>query len=675
MSMDIKSKTEREELAQTLVAWIQDIEKSKETTDSIAMELYKNYNSIRSKRWYNGDADIFVPFSFMMVETMVAKQMARIFGEEVPVPLSGIGPNDKDQEKRVRALLHMQQKSQVNLKMKMTDYLRAKCIFPRAYARMSWRTEYRKITRSVATPTAPDLEDELEPQLDPNTGIPIEQEPIAPEQSGAIESGGIDKPSFSKVTSEQVEVASYDCWDWENLDYFDVGVDPMAPDGDIQRAKITYIRSLVTSADLKIMRDQKDANGNSVYQMLDSDIKGSGDGEFNEDIIDKKELIGLDIRNLESLINDGDRHELHEIFFDYDIDGDGVVERNCLFYLLDRRVLIRAENNPWWHGKKNIISGTFFRRPNEFIGQSLIQPMRKIQYEINDKRNQELDGTSYSLMPMTFAGDDANIEDSALRVTTGGVIRVGDVNQIKQMVTPDMSHVGQRAESIMESNIREALGITRAVQGLGESGPRQSATQFSQLLAQAGERVQLMLEEFAVGEWRDLWTMAHSLNQQFIKGPTFFRMTERETAGFKFMGAEGEVSQEDLALQMDFTTNTFMDQATKNAKAPNIMQFADLVSKFPPTEGNQSFFNIILRIVWVDVLGRDETELTDDQGNPLLLTQPGAQSIFDTEISQPGGPAQAEVLPEQESPAQVSAGGINDGDLAGLESAIAGGPG
>ena len=98
MSMDIKSKTERADLTATLVGWIEDVETSKESVDEIALELYKNYNSIRSKRWYNGDSDIFVPFSFMMVETMVAKMIPRIFGEESPVPLSGVAPDDKDRQ-------------------------------------------------------------------------------------------------------------------------------------------------------------------------------------------------------------------------------------------------------------------------------------------------------------------------------------------------------------------------------------------------------------------------------------------------------------------------------------------------------------------------------------------------------------------------------------------------
>ena len=100
MSMDIKSRSDRDNLAKELVEWIENIEHSLERTDALNMELWKNYNSIRSKRFYHGDSDIFVPFSFMIVETMMAKMIRAIFNDSIPVPMSGIGPNDKD---RVRS--------------------------------------------------------------------------------------------------------------------------------------------------------------------------------------------------------------------------------------------------------------------------------------------------------------------------------------------------------------------------------------------------------------------------------------------------------------------------------------------------------------------------------------------------------------------------------------------
>lgn len=665
MSMDIKSRSDRDNLVVELTDWIKEIERSREKTDALNMELWKNYNSIRSKRFYTGDADIFVPFSFMVVETMMAKMMRAIWNDAVPVPLSGIGPNDKDREERIRALLHSQQKSQVNLKLKVYDYLLARCIFSRAYARISWRTDYRKVksTRIVEPePETPELDELGQPVL------------ITEEPETAPTEGGIAPSTLAKVETFEQYIPEYDCWDVENLDFFDVGVDPTATNGDIQRARFVYIRSLITDDDLRVMAAQTDGDDEKIYSIDKEARNVVADEGLVDDVIDKKELIGIDVRELDKYKNPdlNGRHELHEIYYDYDIDGDHIPESKCLFYLLNRKILIRAEKNPWWHGKVPIMSGSHFRRPNEFMGQSLLQPVRKIQYEINDKRNQELDGTTLSLIPTWLVGDDAAIEDSQIRVTQGGAIRVGDINQIKPIVIPDMSHVGQRAEAIMESNLREAIGVTKSQQGVADGG-RQSATEFSQLLAQAGERTRMSLELFAIQEWRELWSMAHSLNQQFLKKSTFLKLTERESLGFPALGAEGEVSQADLTLDMDFTADTFSDIEIESIRNGKLMGFFQEIAKLPPTPNNATFFNIMVEKLWVDVLKMPREDLIDDQGNPLLLTHPGAQSIFDEDTKMKLAQQQADLTPED--PATAAAPGVGGQDLAQAASIIpTGGP-
>lgn len=630
MALSITSRIRLDEVTADIIENIEMIEESREDIDRIAMELYKNYNSIRSKRFYDGDSDIFVPFSFMMVETVVAKHMRSIFAEAVPVPFAGVGPEDKDQAEKIRALLQMQQKGSVKLQRKVQDYIRAKCIFPKAYAEIHWRTDYRTVTR-------PKVE-----TIDPN--------------KGAIEEGGIPKPTFQRVTSEEKVVATYDCWDWKNLDYFDVGVHPNTPDGDIQRAPFTYVRSLMTDAELKIMADQKDATGKNILQMLAvKDVEGAGDGEFSDEFIEQKELIGVNVSKLEKNVNhDGKLHEVHICYMDYDFSGDGVTDKNSVFVLIDRKILVRADKNPFWHGMKPYISGSYFPRPNQWEGTSLIQPVRKIQYEINDFRNLGLDGAKMSLTQNWIVSDDSGIEDDQIRISQGGVITVtGDVNKaIKQVVFPDLSRVGVQVEAIMEANMREATGVTRAVQGVTESGPRQTATQFSQMLAQAGDRTRLSIETFGLHEWNDCWTMAHSLNQQMLRKATFVRLTEAESMGFEFFGTPeitgdldengeieiirqkgvGEVNQEDLALNFDFVINTFGEVELENLRNSNILTFLQLVQSFPPTPENRTFFNLIIRKYWVDVLKMPVEELYDDKGEFILLTPPGAASIFDSEI-------------------------------------------
>ena len=686
MAIQIKSRKRLDEITDLVLQHIKDIEEARRDTDKVAMELYKNYNSILSRRFYDGDSKIFVPFSFMMVETVVAKEDRAIWAEAVPVPFAGTGPEDKDQAEKIRALMNQQQKSQVKLRKKIQNYLRARSIYPRAYAEVKWRTDYRTVTR-------PKVETE-----DPTRG--------------AVEDGAIPKPSFAKISSEQKRVATYDCWDIDVLDYFDVGVDPTAPDGDIQRARFTYVRSLVTDEELRIMAEEKDSDGVPILQKL-KEVEGAGEGTLPDEYIEKKDLLGINVANLPTNENvDGNVHEMHTCYMHCDIRGDGVEEANCLFILLDRTTLIRADYNPHWHGMKPYISGSYFPRPNQFEGQSLIQPSRKIQYEINDFRNLGLDSAKYSLMQNWIVSSDSGIEDEQLRVSQGGVISVeGDVNSaIKQVIFPDLTMTGQRVEAIMESNMREATGVTRAVQGVSEAGPQQTATQFSQMLSQAGDRTRLDLENFATNEWSDLWTMVHSLNQQYLRQDTFVRMTERESMGFDNFGTvdiTGEldedgvasvrkdrlwanVNQEDLALNVDFVIPTFGEVELENVRNSNILSFLQLVQSFPPSPENRSFFNIIIRKYWVDVLKMPIEELYDDKGEFLLLTHPGAKSIYDMEAQAEQAianeaaksdqaladsqAAEDQALLSREDPtggeAPLAAGGLTPADLSELQGGI-----
>lgn len=671
MPIKINSKSRLDEVLKEAVQWIEDIEDSRQNTDRLAMELYKNYNSIRSRRFYNGDSDIFVPFSFMMVETMVAKIMRAIFAEPIPVPIAGVGPEDKDQADKIRALLHMQQKSSVKLWSKMLNYWRAKCIYPRAYAEMYWRTDYRKVRKPKVEKT--------------------------PAEGGPVEEGAISKPSFTKVTSEETTVVEYDCWDIRNLDYFDVGVDPTAPDSDIQRAKFTYVRSLVTDQELKIMADQKNEDDEPLYQQV-KDMEGSGDGVYTDDYIDQKALIGINLHNLPSIANKGDRHEMMTCYMHIDINGDGVLEKDCLVVILDRKQIIRVERNPWWHGRKPYLSGSYFERPNQFEGMSLIQPVRKIQYEINDKRNQELDSATYSLMHNWIVGADSGIETEQIRVRQGGVIHADNIDQIREVVFPDLAAAGQRAEAIMESNMREAIGVTRSVQGVQEAGPRQTATEFSQMLAQAGDRTRLIIETFGQKEWAELWNMAHSLNQQHLKQDTFVRLTERDSLGFEFFGTEtitgeldedgfpeadfeaGEaiVSEADLAMDVDFIIQSFGEVEMENLRNANLTTFLQLTASLPPDESNRTFFNMIIRKYWTDVMKMPLEELIDDNGEYIMLTQPGAKSIFDAEIVEAKTRQDAEIAAEAETRsaesegplAGAAPGGFDPSDLEALESVI-----
>jgi hypothetical protein len=711
MAFEIKDGATHSRIVEDLKSWIDRIEQSRVTLDELNLDNWNNYNSVTDKVYYEGDANIFVPVCFMLVETLVARIIASIFAEDIPVPLMGMGPDDKNSQDRIRALLHQQQKSQVKLKRKFTEYVRSRCIFTKAYAKICWRTEYRTIKKRVLE-EAPDPlvfeqqedEDAFLDVLDPDfagaeegetlSGLPEVGEDadldIGPESDQGHQTGLPDHPK-AKWTVKEERVPTYDCWDIQVKDYFNMGVDPLAENDDIQQARFMYERSFVSSSELMLMASEEDPDGEKKYKMLSMDSYEGAKGQtFDDDyIIDKKRLIGLDVSVLDKTKNaeNEDMHEIHTCYYTTPFSNGAYPEKHAVFTLLNRTYLIQAEKNPWFHGMIPYISGSTFPRPKEFEGQSVCSVARTQQYETNAKRNQALDADTFSMMQMIFAGAEAGIEDNQFTASQNGVIHCDDVNQIKPMVFPSFSQNGYQAEAFLKNDVRESTGITEALQGVDGTGPRQTAFQVGQKLSQGSERLKLILEEVGTNEWPQLFEMAHYNNQQFLTKDTFLRLTEREKAGFKFFGnpndtknndQEEKVTLKDISMPVDFVGSDFQERELENIRNQKIVDFFQLVQSFPESPENRSFFNIVLRKVWTKVLRQPVEDLYDDNGDPILLTQPGAKSLFDTKIQEKSDLDAQNSLLQQEMQAQTPEGapasqvpggnveGLSDQDIAAL---------
>lgn len=599
MAIDLKSGIEIKKAQEWAIARIKELDIAYEPHFKIALEHYMNYNSKTFKSFYKGRADTFVPLSFQIVETILARYMRAIHQPKIPFPLQGIGEEDKLAQQKIEALFHIQQRQQVKMYLKHLDYFRGMLMYGRGYAKMKWRTEYRKVRKLVAEP-------------------------------GFTQIGGMPIPTVMKTTSKQEIILKYDCWDFIPTDYFDMRVDPEAPNADIQRAGFVVEKRMIDWSVLKKMATQVDSESRPIYSNFD-DLEGKGDAAMTEEEIDRKLAMNINISALNAIKQDGVKHRLDEIWCTYDIDGDGIAEEGVLMTILDQKRIIRCELNPLWHNEYPYISSNTFRRPNEFLGQGLLDATRKIQYEINDKRNQSLDYGSMALNASWIVGDGAGLEDSQIRMSQHGVLRVRDKNQIETMKFPaELMQLAEQANAIMESNMREATGATRSVAGLQQGGPRQTASQFAQLLAQAGERGRLGLDSYAEEAHREIGYQAHALNQQFLRRDTYVRLTEEERGFFDtFKG--GNLTRADLAQDVDFIKPNFADQEGEALRNQNLTSFLQIIQTLPDSPANRILLQKTVHKIWTDQFKFDERELFDSRG-----------TIFDfaLEAQQPqaGGP-------------------------------------
>ncbi len=611
MAINIKTAVELKKAEKWAISRLDEIENAYAPHFKIALENYMNYNSKTFKRFYKGRADVFVPLSFQIVEVILARYMNAIYQQKMPFPMQGIGEFNKMNEEKLQALFHIQQKQNVKMYLKHLDYFRGMFIYGRGYGKMKWRSQYRKVTRLV--------------------NEPIEQ----------IE-GAFPVPKMMRTRGKQEIILKYDCWDFTPVDYFDMLVDPEAENGDIQRASFVSEKRMISWDELNRIGTQVDGEGKPIYQNF-ADLEGKGDAELTSEDLDRKLSMHINISAINNMRQDGKKHRIDEIWCEYDIDGDGMAEEGVLLTLLDKKRIIRAELNPLWHNEYPYISSNTFRRPNEFMGQGLLDATRKIQYEINDKRNQALDFGTMSLNASWIIGDGAGIEDSQIRASQFGVLRVRDMNQIAPMKFPvELIQVAEQANAIMEANMRETTGATRSVQGLQSGGPRQTASQFSQLLAQAGERGRLGLDSYAEEAHTEIGRQGMALNQQFLRRDVYIRLTKEEQGYFKLFGEGQNITRADLVMGTEFIKPNFSDQEGEALRNQNLTAFLQIIQTLPDSPANRIILQKVIHKIWTKQMKFEEDELFDEEGNILDFALKEAEGGIqgDNTPQDEGGPIQ-----------------------------------
>lgn len=611
MAILLKSANDIKKCENWAISRIREIEDAYDARHRVSLEHYMNYNSKTFKKFYNGRADVFVPLSFQLVEIQLARFMRAIYQQKIPYDLEGIGPINILQEEKMKGLIDVQQKQFAKMYIRHLDYFRSMFIYGRGYGKMKWRTKYQKVTKLFA------------------------EESVLPE-------GSLSIPKHIKVSSKQDLVLKYDSWEFTPVDYFDMFVDPLAKDGDLQNANFVAEKRIIDWTELKELGSQLDGTGKPLYMNFD-DMHNRGDGALTDEDISRKLALGMNVTAIDAMRQDGKKHEIHEIWCHYDVDSDGIIEQNVILTLLDRKRIIRADFNPLWHGDYPYISSSMYRIPNEFLSQGLLDHTRKIQYEINDKRNQSLDFGTMSLNAAFIAGDGAGVEDNQIRMTQHGVIRVRDASQLTTVKFPaELMQLAEQANLIMESNMRDAVGSTRSLAGLPQGGPRQTASQFTQTLAQAGERGRLALDTYAEEAHGEIPKHAHALNQQFLRRDMTLRLTEDQQANFKELKTGQVVTRADLAMDLAFKSPNFADIESEAIRNQNLSSMLQIVQTLPDTPPNRVLLQKLIHKIWTDQFNFDEKELFDNQGQVLDFSQQPSQAIDGNQTaSDEGGPVQS----------------------------------
>jgi len=599
MSIELRDKLDLGRARDAGMEWFRHLEAAWRPRREEWMDNYRNYSSIYHKRFYTGRAKIFVPLSFQLVEAFIPAMTRGVFAT---MPHFDLQPVDLDQmflvddikevTKRVRATLHFEQQKKIHLFRKTIDFFRNMCIYGRATAKMFWRNDtIRRNIKFIAT-----AENEL----------------------------------ARMIRRNEADVITYDNADLVNLDIFSYWVDPQAPDSDIQRAATVVERHLVTSDHLRRMTETLGFDGKPIYENIPKEILAGEEVRdasrtFSEGEDERRQLNDEQGKSTGIVPKGAQSHELLEFWWDYPIHDKKHWDRNSVMVLLNRTHVIRLNRNPFHHGLKPYLSAALYPKPNEFDAQGLLDPARRLQFELNDTRNQAMDWKSRALAP-TFLGDaSANFKESQLRFGPGVVNKVTNINGIREVVLNNILPTAFAIEQQIERDVRGASGALQQLQG-AQSGQAQTASEAISLLQQANSRLDQIIMEIEEMFTIPMVEMQFELNKQFVRTPRRVREIQEERAGVSRFGQGITVQPFELIGNFDFFALGSRKMQIEALKSRQLLDFFGIMSRMPPLPGNIGILNGLIRKIWEETFGFRGAELDamTQEGGPAI---PGQGSI------------------------------------------------
>jgi hypothetical protein len=158
--------------------------------------------------------------------------------------------------------------------------------------------------------------------------------------------------------------------------------------------------------------------------------------------------------------------------------GDDRKESGIIYYA-GPNVIVGIIKNPLWSGKVPIISKPCERVQGSFFGKSKIEPVKKIQWQLNDFWNMGQDSAMYSLLQV-FAVDPLKTPQWAqLTVGLSAILPVAP-DDIKPIQFPQLWKESAAICDLMKRQIWESMDVNEAMMGKMPAG-RKNAQQMGKM--------------------------------------------------------------------------------------------------------------------------------------------------------------------------------------------------
>jgi hypothetical protein len=177
----------------------------------------------------------------------------------------------------------------------------------------------------------------------------------------------------------------------------------------------------------------------------------------------------------------------------------------CYVYFAGQDEILGIIRNPFWSGKRPILSAPIERIQGSFFGVSKIEPVKFLQWNLNDFWNMGQDSAQYSLLPITMVDPLSNPSYQSMVVGLAAVW-LTDPNKTKFVNFPALYKDAIPLCENLKQQINESMDVNDAMLGkmpAGRKGAQQiaamSAAQESNIIDNAKRYEEVILNPLL--EW------------------------------------------------------------------------------------------------------------------------------------------------------------------------------
>lgn len=548
-------------------------------------KLYIAYTGDRQVQIKTWQANIFVPYTQAVVETLVPRII------DARPEFTALGRSDDDQNKAEK-----QQKLQdyfwelAKMDGVSEDLVRSALIYGTGFLQVSWKKDVRKHKFLQST-------DILNKKL-----AWKEEERVF-----------YDAP-FCEV------VDNYSLWyDWHNtargskqfwfkrLILTMQEIERKYPLADKRRLAMAKARPGGDLTDYAVIR-------NTVKSTHESIVKGGSSNQYWQTL--------YSIQNDKYTQNNDQNLQMYEVFewwrpFD---DAFSVV--------VNEVPILKGGSMPIPYDFKEVtfIEVPYLKIPNEFEGYGIPAILENPQIMLNLIKNQRLDAATLSIHKMWIVNPMANVNKNELVTRPFGIIYSMDPNGVREVQFSDIKQSAYREEDLLKADMRYSSGVDDSSMGVG--GSAGSATEVRHLRESTLERVRLFVNHLG-DAYSDVMRYWMSMQRQFFT----------KNMQIRVLGDAGQV--EFPLIEKDDLEGSFDYRATV---LPSIAGQAEVKKK-----QNMDLFQLLVSMPFVDPLKLTSKILgdgwnfsldsikKDEQPAPEGAMPPGAE----------GAPAGAEGMPAE----------------------------